>query len=417
MSSSVSTESATPDLRFTQFTGFWTESKIGKHTLSSAFGPRFSSTLYSSSGNIATLRTTDMDDNGVICFDHLPLADLDEKAFADHILQAGDLVISRSGTIGVTGIFYGHVVPVVPGAFLIRFRLDQESVCSPFVQHYLNSEKGRKKLNNLAAGGVQKNLKGSSVLEMGAHFPTLPEQRKIADFLTAVDGRIGQLIQKKALLEDYKKGVMQQLFTQALRFKDDHGNDFPEWEEKKLGEAVDEIKSGLSLDQNGNGVGFKVTRIETISDRTINLDKVGYVETDKNIKDFRLLPGDILFSNINSVAHIGKVAFVDRDYDLYQGMNLLRIRCDSKCDPSFLFQMLKSAPLVRYFQRICNQAVSQASINQTDLKKTPLKLPTLPEQTKIANFLTALDRKIESVAQQITHTQTFKQGLLQQMFV
>ena len=247
--------------------------------------------------------------------------------------------------------------------------------------------------------------------------PTLPEQRKIADFLTAVDGRIGQLIQKKALLEDYKKGVMQQLFTQAIRFKDDHGNNFPDWEEKKLGEVVEEIKSGLSLDQNTARLGFKVTRIETISDRTINLDKIGFVQTERNIEDFRLLLGDILFSNINSVSHIGKVAFVDQDYDLYQGMNLLRIRTGKRCSATFLFQLLKSTPFVRYFQRICNQAVSQASINQTDLKKTPISLPSPEEQTKIADFLSALDRRIESVATQITETQTFKRGLLQQMFV
>lgn len=260
--------------------------------------------------------------------------------------------------------------------------------------------------------------------------PTLPEQRKIADFLTAVDGRIGQLIQKKALLEDYKKGVMQQLFTKAIRFKDkvncearesalgcDHGNDFPDWEEKKLGEVVEEIKSGLSLDQNTARLGFKVTRIETISDRTINLDKIGFVQTERNIEDFRLLLGDILLSNINSVSHIGKVAFVDQDYDLYQGMNLLRIRTGKRCSATFLFQLLKSTPFVRYFQRICNQAVSQASINQTDLKKTPISLPSAEEQTKIADFLSAIDRKIESVATQITETQTFKRGLLQQMFV
>ncbi len=267
------------------------------------------------------------------------------------------------------------------------------------------------------SGVGQTNLRKDEVLDCPLCCPeTLPEQRKIADFLTAVDRRIGQLIQKKALLEDYKKGVMQQLFTQAVRFKDDHGNDFPDWEEKKLEEVV-EIKSGLSLDQNGDAAGFKVTRIETISNRTVNLDKIGYVETDKNIEDFRLLPGDILFSNINSVSHIGKVAFVDRDYDLYQGMNLLRLRPGHNSDPRFTFQLLSSVPFVRYFQRICNQAVSQASINQTDLKKTPLNVPARDEQIKIADFLSAIDRKIENVATQITETQTFKRGLLQQMFV
>ena len=93
---------------------------------------------------------------------------------------------------------------------------------------------------------VQAYAKGSTFREISLEdlrkvtvaLPTLPEQRKIADFLTAVDERIGQLIQKKALLEDYKKGVMQQLFTQTVRFKDDHGNDFPGWEDVEIGEVL-----------------------------------------------------------------------------------------------------------------------------------------------------------------------------------
>ncbi|MDA7510476.1 restriction endonuclease subunit S [Verrucomicrobia bacterium] len=93
-------------------------------------------------------------------------------------------------------------------------------------------------LNRLSESSAQPGLSVGKLARLKITLPTLPEQRKIADFLTAVDGRIGQLIKKKALLEDYKKGVMQQLFTQAIRFKDDHGKDFPDWEEKKLGEVA-----------------------------------------------------------------------------------------------------------------------------------------------------------------------------------
>jgi type I restriction enzyme S subunit len=101
-------------------------------------------------------------------------------------------------------------------------------------------------LRNLSNDGSQKNLSGKLLKNISITVPTLPGQRQIADFLTAVDGRIGQLSQKKALLEDYKKGVMQQLFTQALRFKDDHGNEFPDWEEKTLGDVA-KLISGQHL--------------------------------------------------------------------------------------------------------------------------------------------------------------------------
>lgn len=330
-------------------------------------------------------------------------------------LKTGDVIVCEGGEPGRSAIWDGRLPNLKFQKAIHRVRFSVPYKAALLVL-YLQRIVGSNRFEMLFTGGGIKHLTRETFAKLKVPKPSLPEQQKIADFLTAVDRRVGQLIQKKALLEDYKKGVMQQLFTQAIRFKDDHGNDFPDWQEKKLGEVL-EIKSGLSLDQNGNAAGFKVTRIETISDRTVNLDKVGYVETEKDIEDFRLLPGDILFSNINSVSHIGKVAFVDRDYDLYQGMNLLRLRPNPESDPKFVFQLLSSVPFIRYFQRICNQAVSQASINQTDLKNTPLKAPSPNEQTKIANFLSAIDRKIESVATQITETQTFKRGLLQQMFV
>jgi type I restriction enzyme S subunit len=189
-----------------------------------------------------------------------------------------------------------------------------------------------------------------------------------------------------------------------------------EWQKTSLGKFAPEIKSGLAADQNSDRLGVKVTRIETITDRSINLNRIGFVKIDRDIEDFKLLPGDILFSNINSVSHIGKVAFVDRDYDLYQGMNLLRLRTSIRNDPQFLFQKLGSVRMVRYFQRICNQAVSQASINQTDLKKTPLIVPTLPEQRKIADFLTAVDGRIGQLSQKKALLEDYKKGVMQQLF-
>ena len=98
---------------------------------------------------------------------------------------------------------------------------------------------GARLRHQLSSGGAQPFLSLKQIGQLQLQITDLPEQRKIADFLTAVDGRIQQLSQKKALLEDYKKGVMQQLFTQALRFKDDHGNEFPDWEEKGLGDSID----------------------------------------------------------------------------------------------------------------------------------------------------------------------------------
>ena len=248
--------------------------------------------------------------------------------------------------------------------------------------------------------------------------PSYPEQQKIADFLSAVDEKITALTAQKTAFTQYKQGMMQRIFSQTLRFKDDNGADYPDWEKKALGEISLFITNGLALEQNQEQSGYKVTRIETISDKKINLNKVGYVETEQDISDYKLYVGDILLSNINSISHIGKVVYVDDDYDLYHGMNLLRISImKEKHDSKFVFFQLSTPHMKQEFETKANKAVNQASINQTEIKKLILQVPSLAEQTKVAQFLTECDDKINAVDAQIQSAQQWKQGLLQQMFV
>ena len=273
-------------------------------------------------------------------------------------------------------------------------------------------------MQTMMVGSTQVHIRNSDFFKTSIKVPSLPEQTKIANFLTAIDEKIAQLTQKCDLLAQYKKGVMQQIFSQKLRFKDDDGQEFPEWEEKKLGEIVISITNGLNIDQTSERTDYKVTRIETISDKKINVEKIGYVMTDNDISEYKLKIGDILFSNINSINHIGKTVYLDADYNLYHGMNLLRIIIDvSKNNSKFISYQLNTDKLKNFFESIANKAVSQASINQTELKKTKLVLPTLPEQTKIANFLTAIDGKITQAQVQLEAVKRYKKGLLQQMFV
>jgi len=220
--------------------------------------------------------------------------------------------------------------------------------------------------------------------------PSLPEQRKIADFLTAVDGRIGQLSQKKALLEDYKKGVMQQLFTQALRFKDDHGNDFPEWEEKTLGEVLT-IGSGRDYKHLGKG--------------DVPVYGSGGVMT---FVDASLYEGESVC--IGRKGTIDKPQFLEGAF--WTVDTLFYTHSFKGVLPRFIYVVFQQINWKTY-----NEASGVPSLSKSTIESIPISVPHPDEQTKIANFLTALDRKIESVSQQITHTQTFKKGLLQQMFV
>lgn len=194
----------------------WTYTPFGSLCESSAFGPRFPSDAYDENGPLATLRTTDMDDEGNISLPTMPRAAIKPSVFADHLLRPGDVVISRSGTCGVTGVFAGHELPVVPGAFLIRFRM-RDLRLNRFYRRYFNSSQGRPYLERLAVGGVQKNIKGSDVLSLLVPLPSPEEAIGIAVRLESIEQNIEGNRQLLTKLTLQQAGLMDDLLTGRVR--------------------------------------------------------------------------------------------------------------------------------------------------------------------------------------------------------
>jgi type I restriction enzyme S subunit len=262
-------------------------------------------------------------------------------------------------------------------------------------------------------------------------FPTLPEQTKIANFLTAVDGRISQLTQKKALLQDYKKGVMQQLFTRAIRFKDDHGNDFPDWEENRY-DAVYSFKNTNSYSRAL--LNYEIGEVRNIhygdihtkfkTNFVLENELVPFINPDVNLNgisdDCYLRSGDLVIADAsedyNDVGKSIEVRDLNGERTL-AGLHTFIARPKEIVMASGFGGYLMQCREVRLKIMTIAQGTKVVGISKTQLCKVLLPIPAPAEQTKIANFLSAIDRKIESVATQITETQTFKRGLLQQMFV
>ena len=234
--------------------------------------------------------------------------------------------------------------------------------------------------------------------------PQIQEQKKIGKMLSLLDERIATQHKIIDKLQSLIKGINRKVF-------DGVGLSY------KLSDAC-VIKSGYSGTQLVKKEGLKVSRIETISGHRINLERIGYVKPFKNSEDYKLRIGDILFSNINSVEYIGNTAFVDKDYELFHGMNLLRLIPNSKIVvPFYLYLLFNTDKMLNHFKTICNKAVSQASINQTDLGKTMIILPPLENQFKICNIYKVLFSKIESEEKSLSLYNEQKQYLLRQMFI
>jgi type I restriction enzyme S subunit len=167
-------------------------------------------------GNVAVLRTTDLDPDGNISYKQMPRANLDLNEFKDHFLHPNDLVITRSGTCGIGAIFSGYNIPVLPGAFLIRFRLSLE-IDPQFLKQYINSSFGKKQIIKLECGGVQKNLKGSALLKIKIPHPPSSEQQQIISIISCIDRKFSLQHQRTALYEKLKHGLMNELLTGRRR--------------------------------------------------------------------------------------------------------------------------------------------------------------------------------------------------------
>ncbi|MCC8360652.1 restriction endonuclease subunit S [Salinimicrobium sediminilitoris] len=271
-------------------------------------------------------------------------------------------------------------------------------------------------LNRLSESSAQPGLAVSKLERLKLKIPSLPEQQKIASFLSAVDKKIQQLTRKKTLLETYKKGVMQKLFSQEIRFKDEDGKDFPEWEEKSLKTLLINYRLGGNYTNTDNVTAYPLIKMGNLGRGKINLSKVEYIPVEEKLdeKD-KLKYGDLLFNTRNTLELVGKVSIWQNELPIaYYNSNLMYLKFENNF---FMNYRMNSYEGIKALKRFATGTTSVAAIYTKDLLKVKLRIPSLREQQKIADFLSAIDKKTEAVSQQIEKTKTFKKGLLQQMFV
>ena len=268
------------------------------------------------------------------------------------------------------------------------------------------------------AGTKVQNLSKPNVENYEFLCPTKPEQQKIAAFLTAVDTKIEQLSNKKALLGEYKKGLMQQIFSQAIRFKADDGSAFPVWEEKNIVElAKTSIGLVTSMTPYYVDKGVPLIRNNDIFQNKIRKEKLIRLdyEFDQLNKNRRLFTNDIVTVH---TGNIGASAVIDEELNGCQGFATLntRIKNQNEISSSFLCWYYNSTRNIKYALSMAT-GDGRSNYNLKDFNKATIPVPSLPEQTKIAAFLTAADNKIEQVGKQFDESKQFKKALLQQMFV
>ncbi len=255
------------------------------------------------------------------------------------------------------------------------------------------------RVKRLSAKNSVDSVRMDMISKMEIKLPSLVEQTKIASFLSNVDEKISQLTQKHALLSQYKQGMMQKLFSQQIRFKADDGSEFGAWVEWKFASCIDifdnlrkpvsasERKVGFTPYYGANGI-------------------QSYIDGYTHEGEFILIAEDGANDLINyPVQYVNGKIWVNNHAHVVSGKQHI-------VDNKFLKYRLGSIDFTKYLV-----GGGRAKLNAGAMKEIAFLLPCLEEQTKIANFLSEIDQKIEVVAQQIEQAKIWKKGLLQQMFV
>jgi type I restriction enzyme S subunit len=397
-----------PQLRFSEFEGEWGEKKLENVCSFFSGGTPTSTKREYYTGNIPFIGSGNIFDSSVEKY-------ISEKAFKNSsakIVGVGDILYAlygaNSGDVAISKL-YGAINQAI-----LCIRTEEEK---KFLYQVLTHKK--ESIVRTYLQGGQGNLSAKIVKKIKIRFPKKEEQQKIANFLSAIDKRIQTLVKKKTLLEQYKKGVMQKIFKQELRFKDDtstslsasDGKAFPEWEEKKLGDF-------LSLPKKETPEFIDIAKILTVklnlkgvflNNRTDGL-KIGATKYIIRKK------GQFIYGKQNLFN--GAFAIIPDKFDGFVSSgDVPSLDIDSnQLDSKFLYFFLARTSFYKKLENIASGSGSKR-IHEKTLFKVEIGLPSLKEQTKIANFLSTVDKNIALVSKKIEHTKTYKKGLMQQMFV
>jgi len=356
-----------------------------------------------------------------------------------YFLKEGDLVL------GMDGSKVGKNVAIISkqdsNSLLIqrvaRIRSKQNTSIK-FIYHHIFSPRFHRYVDIVNTSSGIPHISAQQIKDFKIFFPSLPEQQKIATFLSAVDKKIQQLTRKKALLETYKKGVMQKLFSQEIRFKDYNSSkngilerDFPEWERKKYGEIYSFLSTNsFSRDQlnyeKGDVKNIHYGDIHTKLPTLFNLkdENIPFVNPEIDISRIKTenycQEGDLVIADASEdYKDIGKAIelIALNGEKVVGGLHTFIARpAKGKISKGFSGYLMQSWKLRKQIMTIA-QGTKVLGLSVTRLKNLKLEIPSLEEQQKIANYLSAIDKKSEAVSQQIDKMQSFKKGLLQQMFV
>ncbi|MDO5851676.1 MAG: restriction endonuclease subunit S, partial [Methanobacteriaceae archaeon] len=406
----------TPKLRFEEFLDQpFEEYKLGDITSNESYGMNVAATDFD--GENKYIRITDIDENSnQFVPDPLssPEGGLDDK----FLLSKNDLLFARTGaSTGKTYLYNENDGKLYFAGFLIRFNIKKANAKFVFYNTLRETYKKWVKIMSVRSGQPGINMEEYKKLKI--KLPSLEEQEKIANFLSEIDNKISLIKEQLMNMELFKKGLLQKMFicdsntdTPKLRFEEFLDQPF---EEYKLGDITSNESYGMNVaatDFDGENKYIRITDIDENSNQFVP-DPLSSPEGGLDDK-FLLSKNDLLFARTG--ASTGKTyLYNENDGKLYFAGFLIRFNI-KKANAKFVFYNTLRETYKKWV-KIMSVRSGQPGINMEEYKKLKIKLPSLEEQEKIANFLSEIDNKISLIKEQLMNMELFKKCLLQKMFI
>jgi type I restriction enzyme S subunit len=335
-----------------------------------------------------------------------------------HIVDTGDIVYTKSplkdNPFGIIRLNKGKA-GIVSTLYAV-YKPNKKTAYAPFLDYYFSLDSNTNRyLRPLVKKGAKNDMKINNeyVLNDKIFVPSLKEQKRVASFFSNIDKKIYELKQKKNLLEEYKMGVLQKIFSRKLKFKDNKGKYFPKWTKRKIKDTGYFIGGGTPSTQNSN---YWKGNIPWLSSSDLSEDDIYQINSTRFITEDAILNSAAKVIPKNSIlivsrVGVGKVAI--NKVPVCTSQDFTNLIVNKKNNHIFLAYLIKrkTNQLLAF-----NQGTSIKGFVKSDLEELEILLPTIKEQNIISDFLKSLDSKLYSTAIQIQLTVQYRKGLLQKMF-
>lgn len=412
-----------PKLRFKEFTDEWKQTPLNLFTNIYGGYAFKSENLLNYKSKYQIIKMGNVNNNTLNLEKNPSYLNTISQKELPYLLEKNDIILTLTGTFGKKDFGYSYQIKNETNLLLNQrlavFKITNSNYSANFLKYILLNNTFLNKFFRFSVGGTgnQANVSIQDIKSFKIPFPKLEEQEKIANFLTTIDKKITNLENIITSLENQKKGLLQQIFSQKLRFKDKNGNNYPNWEKKKLGDTL--------LIQRG-GSPRPISDYITNDKNGLNWIKIGDCSPNSNIitstkekikpeglsKTREVFIGDLILSNSMS---FGRPYILNINGCIHDGWLLLR-NTKKIYNLQFLCYILGSEYTTKQYKKLASGSTVN-NLNIELVSSVDITIPCLEEQTKIADFFSAFDRKLENQKAQLEHWKQIKKGLLQQMFV